>query len=1529
LKNIASSTFSEGAVVLSRPDTDAGPLLRQACAELERRLRAGEDPCATELLAQFPLLAEQKDAVLELIYTEFVLREELGQRPEVATFCARFPQWQTDLQQVFQVHRFVRSQAQGPTLHDTTSAEGPALRRWVGKYELLAELGQGGMGVVYQARQPGLNRLVALKMLRAGAHAGAQERARFRAEAEAVARLQHPNIVQIHEVGEHDGQLFLSLEHVAGGSLERQLAGKPLPPQPAAQLLEVLAQAIHYAHQQGIVHRDLKPANVLLSNVQCQEPHAQCPTPLLGDPGPLTFDIGHWTPKITDFGLAKRVQGANGLTQSGALVGTPSYMAPEQAWGKPGEVGPAVDVYALGAVLYECLTGRPPFQGVTLLDTLEQVRLQEPVPPRRLQPKVPRDLETICLKCLQKEAPKRYASALALADDLRRFLDGRPVAARPVGAVRRAWRWGRRNPGLAAVSGVAAAALVAVTVVSVFYGLSERRNAEELGKANFDLTGQTELAQQRLRETQREAANGAFVQGVSLCDQGESGRGLLWLAHGVKLAAQAGDADLEQALRLSLSSWGRLSSPLRTMIPHAGSVRLVAYSPDGQCFLTGNNATVAYWEGATHLQRWETATGKPLGPALAEQGKITAVAFSPDGQMILTGSYDRTAQLWDVTTGQRRGPTLAHPAYVGAVAFSSDGKTLLTGSADGTFHRWDAATGRALDVPAAQPSLGRPLAFSPDGKILLRTTVDGLVRLCDTATGAVLGVPRRQPTQPFVAVFSPDGKTFLTAGSSGPARLWEAATGNALSIVVNHRHAITSAAFRPDGKVFATSSYDGTVRLWEAATGKPLGPPLPHQSYVFAVAFSPDGQTLLTGSWDKTARLWELVPGERPGVPLRHSDYVRAVAFSPDGRTALSGSKDGMARLWEASTGKPRGEPLPQDKPVWAVAFSPEGSTLLTAGDDGKIRLWDAAAGQSRGPLLSYEGSGRAAAFGTDGRTVLVVNGNGTIRRWETASGAFQDIALSERTIGPAILSPGGRLLMTVNYDRQAQLWDTVDGQTLGRPLGLPLPHYDWVRVGTFRFDARALATGCEDGTIQLWGTADRKPLGLPLQHTDAIWALSLSPDGKLLLMGSYDGTVRLWHIATGKPLGPPRQHQASVLCAAFSPDGQMALTGSTDTTARLWQMPRAVEGEPERVRLGTQVYSGLEFDEHGTARALNAETWTEQLRQLEALGGSPFAPRISPAAWHEYEAEEAEHTGHWFTARWHLDHLIAAEPDDVALRNRRARAAAALKDWPTAVADYSRVIDLRADDGNAWLNRARAHEGLAQWDEAVRDYDRAVDLLPNNVSPLSERGYLHAWYGRWQLAAADYNRALEFLSNDAELRCLAASVFLLAWDEEAYWRSCTRAFELARDTKEPRKAYLAARICVLGPNALAEGAEPLRLAEQAVAAERTFWHLHVLALAHYRSGQFEKARQWLQESLKADTNGAARPLNWLVLAMVAQRQGQPEEARQWLYKAVQAIDAAQKTRSPGEVGGFLPHPHDWLACLVLRREAEMLVPRN
>jgi serine/threonine-protein kinase len=465
-----------------RPDVQqflaaAGDLsLEQVAAVLavdqRERWQAGESIRAEVYLQRYPAIAADVERALELVYGEFLLREERGEEPAPDEFLRRFPAYVARLRQQFELHQALARESAlglgstkivGESATPATTAS-PA-RTLLTAYEILGELGRGGMGVVYKARQVALNRLVALKMLLHGALAGPGELTRFRREAEAVALLRHPNIVPIYDVGEHDGRPFFAMELVEGDRLDRVLAGTPQPPRAAAQLLATLARAIDHAHRQGIVHRDLKPANILF---------AACGVALATPQADLLV------PKITDFGLAKRLDVQSGnTTPDGALLGTPGYMAPEQAAGNMRAVGPAADVYALGAILYEALTGRPPFLCATLADTLHQLRTEEPLPPRRRQSKVPRDLETICLKCLHKDPAKRYASADALADDLQRFLDGKPIQARPTGMIERSAKWARRRPAAAALLAVSVAALLLLSGGGWWSAAALRRSAEE------------------------------------------------------------------------------------------------------------------------------------------------------------------------------------------------------------------------------------------------------------------------------------------------------------------------------------------------------------------------------------------------------------------------------------------------------------------------------------------------------------------------------------------------------------------------------------------------------------------------------------------------------------------------------------------------------------------------------------------------------------------------------------------------------------------------------------------------------------------------------------------------------------------------------------------------------------------------------------------------------------------------------------------------------------------------------------------
>ncbi len=718
--------------------------------------------------------------------------------------------------------------------------------RYFGDYELLEEIARGGMGVVFKARQVTLNRIVAVKMILSGQLASPEDVERFHAEAEAAANLDHPGIVPIFEVGEHEGQHYFSMGFVDGRSLSARVSVGPLPGREAAQLVRTVCDAVQYAHEHQVIHRDLKPANILLDR--------------------------DGRPRVTDFGLAKRVQDESGLTATGQVLGTPSFMPPEQAAGKLDLVGPAADVYSLGAILYTPLTGRPPFQSASSVDTLRQVLEREPLAPRDLSSDVPRDLDTIALKCLEKSIPQRYASARELADDLQRFLDCRPIFARPISRLERGWRWWRRNPVVAGLSALAIASLIAVAVVSTI----AYSRADEQRQAAEKLTGEKALALAKIEKQAASLARGLFELGTSEMSGGEREKGMAILAKAYEAAAE-GDP-VRESIRNMLSA-GDVAVPMQ--FPLSDPVPPVVFSPDGKSVLTSIANTT--W-------LWDARTGGLLGKPMTHDGPM---AYSPDAATVLVAIVN-TARLIDVRTGKPRGKSMKHDGAVeggfvsaiNAVAYSPDGATVLTGSTDNTARVWDAQTGESIGV-----------------------------------------LKHDKPV--WAVTYSPDGATVLTGDFGGTARLWDVRTGRPLGEPMKNDGIVFAVAYSPDGTSVLTGGYGKTARLWDARTGKPIGDPMKHDEVVYFVAYSPDGTTVLTGGED-TARLWDAQTGRAIGEPMKHSAPVSAVAYSPDGTKVLTGSADRTARLWDARSGKPLGEPMKHNDNVYVAAFSPDGGTIVT-----------------------------------------------------------------------------------------------------------------------------------------------------------------------------------------------------------------------------------------------------------------------------------------------------------------------------------------------------------------------------------------------------------------------------------------------------------------------------------------------------------------------------------------------------------------------------------------------------------------------
>jgi WD40 repeat protein/serine/threonine protein kinase len=1024
-------------------------------------------------------------------------------------------------------------------------------------YEILDELGRGGMGVVYKARQVQLNRVVALKMILAGAHAGPQELARFRVEAEAIARLQHPNIVQVHEVGEHGGLPFFSLEFCGGGSLEKKLGGTPLPPREAARLAEVLARAMDAAHGAGIVHRDLKPANILLASGGCQPPVAAESTG-----GSHPPHAGN-TPKITDFGLAKKLDAGTGQTASGAIIGTPSYMAPEQAGGQSKKVGPRADVYALGAILYELLTGHPPFKAATAMDTLLQVLSEEPVPVRQLQPQVPRDLETIALKCLQKQAGKRYVSAQALADDLGRFLTGEPVSARPVGRLERLSKWARRRPALASLVVVSVLAVLALIYFAATL-TQEVERAERAEKNSKQEASEADSARKRA-ETQRDRAEYlAYVGQLSLAQRE-------WHDGEVFRAKRLLDATQESRRGWEYRYLDTLFNHLgqRTLIRDMNGVTSICLSPNGRRLATAN------WTGTVRM--WDALTGREILCITRYTRLLTTVCFSPDGQRLAAGSGggDKKGQrlpgevkVWDTATGHELLTLKGHTDRVTSVCFSPDGQRLASASLDGGLKLWDAATGHeVLSLKGHTCDIHR-VCFSPDGKRLASGSgerdqqgnpLPGEVRMWDTATGQVVFTLKGHTRGVTSVCFSPDGLRLASASEDQTLIVWNAATGQEVRRVKGHTRGVTSVCFSPDGRRLASASLDNMVKVWDTATGKELLTFKGHIGGVLSVCFSPDGGRLISASNDNTVKVWDAVLGQGVLTLQAHPGGVPSVCFSPDGKRLASASgqlgKAGEVKVWDALTGQQVLSFKGHTKGATSACFSPDGRRLACASDK-MVKVWDVATGHE---LLSLPGN-IGVCFSPEGKRLVTASDDRTLKVCDAATGRLL-LALQghSASVTSVCFSPDGQRLASAGgaWDQQGmpssgevKVWDAATGQELLSLQG----HTGPVFSVCFSPNGQCLASASDDGTVKVWDAATgQQTLTLKGYAGGGVNSVCFSPDGQRLASGSIDRTVKIWDAHKGQEVLTLKEQTGMVRSMCFSPDGKRLASASHNGTVKIW----------------------------------------------------------------------------------------------------------------------------------------------------------------------------------------------------------------------------------------------------------------------------------------------------------------------------------------------------------------------------------------
>jgi WD40 repeat protein/tRNA A-37 threonylcarbamoyl transferase component Bud32 len=1230
--------------------------INAAADRFERNWNTGPRPRIEDDLAEAE--PELRAALLEeLLRVELELRRRDGEEPTAEDYRGRFPGFRAAVEAVFAPSLVRSSLANLPTTairdgtEDTDQTDEAGTRvRYFGDYELLRELGRGGMGVVYKARQISLNRPVALKMIRAGALAGEEELRRFQNEVEAIALLDHPHIVPIPEVGCHEGQRYFSMKLIGGSSLDKKLDDYASDPRAAARLSKTAAEAVHHAHQRGILHRDLKPSNISLD------------------------DRGE--PFVTDFGLAKRVEGDSELTHSGAILGTPAFMAPEQASGRRGAVTTASDVYGLGAILYATLTGQAPFGGESVEATLAQVRESLPTPPSKLKPQVPRDLEVICLKCLEKDPARRYASAQELADDLGRYLGGDPIHARPVGRVQRAVMWCRRNPLLASAVGTVAVALLAAAAISVIYATEQARATTEIKGLAKDLSKERESLKKSLADSNRLLAIRNFDRGQAAFEKGEIGPGLLWLIESWRSAVDAGDLALQHAARANLAAWRPHYPRLRAVLSHSQPVTDAAFSPDGRTVMTCSV------EGTVRL--WDVASGKSIGSPLHQEGDWPKVGFSPDGKTLLTHSQGNTARLWNATTGE---PIhllrLPHQVHIMAAVIQRDGKIVVAGTDENGYRilrLWNAATGKPIGLPFTHRDYN--CAISPDGRMILAPSDDGMVRLWDAATGQPISRPLERLSTFRTAAFSPDYKSILIGGEDGTARLWDAATGESLGPPMRHESQVRAVAISPDGKTVLTRCQGKEARLWDAATGQCIGL-LEHQAEVSALAFSPDGKTILTGSYDRTVRLWDAEQGKPVGqiLEIPSTDHVVGPRGEPtNGEVLISwaGEPDEprYLELWNLTTRQPIAR-LPQPGGNVAMKFSADWKYLLTIHADHTARLWDATTGapvRPPFPLPSFvDDAWSPVRLGPDGNAMLFLDRDRRVWVFDAATGSARGRAPDLGGTGVSLdFCPDGKTFFTGLDNGEVRLWDAATVT----PLGDPIMNPGGTCGGEFSPDGKSLLIVCEDGSGRLWDLASRKPRITSIRHRGVIYDLAFSPDGKTIASSSLDKDVRLWDVATGHPIGPVLRHTGGVFWVAFRRDGKALLTGGSEP--RLFHLPPDLPDELARMAAWVEVITGLRLDkESGLVQVLDNAVWLARREQLTKLGGPP-----------ETVPEER------------LDPIIFGSD-------------------PTA--------------------RARSLMERKQWDAAEVAFDEAMRARPFNISAVVERGDLYAHRELWSEAAAYY----------------------------------------------------------------------------------------------------------------------------------------------------------------------------------------------
>ncbi len=1065
--------------------------------------------------------SEERDQRLEAVIADYIRACETGSVPNRGEILKRYPEFADELRQFFGQHDRMNQIAAPIRGFGDALAEavGPGQQlSYVGNYELLEEIARGGMGVVYKARQTTLGRIVAVKMIVSGRLASEQDVQRFQVEAQAAAGLQHSNIVSIHEVGQHEGWHYFSMDYVEGRDLSKILRENLLSAKQAATYVRQMAEAIHYAHERGILHRDLKPSNILIDS--------------------------HDQVRITDFGLAMCVEGSNDLTRTGQIVGTPSYMPPEQAQANRSLIGPGSDVYSLGAVLYECLTGRAPFRADSVLKTIEQVIHAEAASPRTLNAAIPRDLETICLKCLEKEPNRRYGTAQLLADDLQRFLIGEPIIARPARALERTVKWVKRHPTPTALIVSSAIALLALVGVGIGLYYNSKLNSayvqvltgnQQLGEAKATLESRNQQLSEASEQVSSERA----------------------LAHRHLYASRM--ALIQVAMQNDQPA--RIVQLLRSVIPESEA------QEDLRDF---------EWH---HL--WRKYHGEE-SRLLGHTGPVIAVASSPDGKWIASGSTDRTIKIWNATTSKEHRTFAGHSDLVNEVAFSLDSQQIVSRSADDIVKVWDINTGAEVTQLSASV-----LQEGTDEHIQFWISFGGETksRLCPAGKGqttcSAYSVDRSR---------SVEGKTTYTNEKvSSTVRIMNSKTEIPIASF-DFAGIVTQVAISRDGALVAAAGSDQLVRVWTTEAGFPMCI-LHAPDGVCSVAISSDASHIFAGTENRLLMIWALPGSEERVFHPTHSNYrpnqaigrwgpwANCVMFG-DGGTLLAAVVDTDAIVWNVSTGQKL-----STLAVGAncrIAMASKGNLIAGAPPN---KLSDVQTNKVVTEFLNagspfFKGGGGPFGYAISGDDSLVAIASGavsvTVHDMKTGK-LFRSFKIPEWASSVAF-SPDAKLLAAGSgyYMQAYESRGTIAVREIesGRIVYEEKLHLDiWCLSfnpqGTLLAAAMGIFedAGANLGRIRVWNTATWETVYDLRGHSGCVWSLGFNASGNRLAsvggVGLYrktggsnsppPGEFMIWDTTTGDELLTIAAKEGAIFGVAFSPDGTRLATAGGDGSVRLW----------------------------------------------------------------------------------------------------------------------------------------------------------------------------------------------------------------------------------------------------------------------------------------------------------------------------------------------------------------------------------------